>query len=490
MKKLLFRILALGMAAALLAGSAAAVDPRRGPYFYGNAHCHIQGSSEEYDLGKSFVRGAGIMTGDGSGDMNWMDELTRVEAATIIIRLMGLEEEAKAAASRPSPFTDVPQWANGYVNLAYEKGVVKGIGSGLFGSTQLCGAREFVLMLFRLTHLEEGVDYTWETALADLTRATAQIEDERAVYQYYPAFPYASAGAYIQKYSEKEKSPFTREVAAEALYLMLSIVAGENQESLADILVEDYGFSSLLCYDYSIRRGVGDLAETLNGSPEVLAPANYALLHAIRDPAFYQRLREEGRVAGDVDPEAVTLAQSLTEGLTSDYDKVEAISEWICTHIFYDVGCAAGQESESIAQGGVMKSRTAVCLGYSRLTSAMLTAVGVECYYIISISADHAWNMAYVDGRWMVFDNTFGASRLKFQDDVYTYWTDEGSWVEVADYLEPNVPWTPWWKEQYFDVPMDDFYADGAHELEKDPPILEKYERPDRFWDPTWTGDR
>lgn len=85
-------------------------------------------------MGKSFARSAGILLGDSSGDMRWMEEFTRAEAATILIRLMGLEEEAQAAANDPSPFTDVPAWANGYVNLAYEKGVVNGIGNGQFGS--------------------------------------------------------------------------------------------------------------------------------------------------------------------------------------------------------------------------------------------------------------------------------------------------------------------------------------------------------------------
>ena len=54
-------------------------------------------------------RNSGITAGvDSEGTMLPLNTLTRAEVVTMIIRLMGLDEEAQAAASRPCPFTDVP----------------------------------------------------------------------------------------------------------------------------------------------------------------------------------------------------------------------------------------------------------------------------------------------------------------------------------------------------------------------------------------------
>ena len=47
---------------------------------------------------------------------------TRVQAVTMLVRILGKEAEAKQnAASYKTPFTDVPKWADKYVAYAYEK---------------------------------------------------------------------------------------------------------------------------------------------------------------------------------------------------------------------------------------------------------------------------------------------------------------------------------------------------------------------------------
>ncbi len=73
----------------------------------------------------------------------------------------------------------MPAWANGYINVAYEKGVSKRVGNGLFAPNDLCGVKEFLIMLYRLTHLTEGTDFSWETSLDDF------LEDLRSIAGYW-----------------------------------------------------------------------------------------------------------------------------------------------------------------------------------------------------------------------------------------------------------------------------------------------------------------
>lgn len=74
----------------------------------------------------------GIITGDDKGNFNPNSTIKRSEAATIICRLMSVEDEAKSMKNQI--FTDVPSqhWAVGYVAKAVEMGVINGFGDGTF----------------------------------------------------------------------------------------------------------------------------------------------------------------------------------------------------------------------------------------------------------------------------------------------------------------------------------------------------------------------
>ena len=64
---------------------------------------------------------------------------TRVEAAVMLVRLLGQEDAAKSG-SYDIPFTDVPNWAAPYVGWLYEKELSVGVSDTKFGTTQNCNA--------------------------------------------------------------------------------------------------------------------------------------------------------------------------------------------------------------------------------------------------------------------------------------------------------------------------------------------------------------
>lgn len=97
---------------------------------------------------------------------------TRVEAITMLVRLLGKESDA-FNVGKTHPFSDVPEWADGYVSYAYENGLTNGIGDTLFGAEQLCTAEMYVTFVLRtLDYLEIGEnqkfpdDNLWELAEA------------------------------------------------------------------------------------------------------------------------------------------------------------------------------------------------------------------------------------------------------------------------------------------------------------------------------------
>lgn len=86
----------------------------------------------------------------------------RAEAAAMLIRLLGVEDEANKM-NYAHPFTDVPEWASPIVGYMYEKGLTKGIGNNLFGASQATIAKDF--STFMLRTLGYGGDFNYNDAL-------------------------------------------------------------------------------------------------------------------------------------------------------------------------------------------------------------------------------------------------------------------------------------------------------------------------------------
>lgn len=81
----------------------------------------------------SVLADLGILKGYEDGSFGPEKVITRAEVVAVINRLQGLEQAAKGNAGA-TPYTDVPadHWASGDINLATQMGVIAGDGDGLF----------------------------------------------------------------------------------------------------------------------------------------------------------------------------------------------------------------------------------------------------------------------------------------------------------------------------------------------------------------------
>ncbi len=88
-------------------------------------------------------------------------EPTRAEAAVVLVRLLGGEEEA-LSLSYTAPFGDVPDWAKPYVQYLYDAGFTKGMSETSFGASDLCTKEQYVTFLLRILGYVEGEDGDFE----------------------------------------------------------------------------------------------------------------------------------------------------------------------------------------------------------------------------------------------------------------------------------------------------------------------------------------
>ncbi len=86
-----------------------------------------------------------FFVGDENGNFNPDSTITRAEFATIVCRLLGIENAAAGTAD----FADVPadHWASGYISMAAQYGVIVGYGDGNFGPEDPVKYEEAVKML-------------------------------------------------------------------------------------------------------------------------------------------------------------------------------------------------------------------------------------------------------------------------------------------------------------------------------------------------------
>ena len=110
------------------------------------------------------------------------------------------------------------------------------------------------------------------------------------------------------------------------------------------------------------------------------------------------------------------LNKVLRDGM-SDYEKEEALYNWMVQTINYDWShndVMASTPRESFTPYGGLVNKTAVCLGYATTFQLLMDLAGVECITVVGAAfqstGDHAWNMVRLNGNWYCVDVTWDAN--------------------------------------------------------------------------------
>ncbi len=100
---------------------------------------------------------------------------TRAEAITMLVRLLGKDEEA-TAGTWITPFSDVADWAKPYVGYAYTNKLTTGTGTTTFSGDDTVTATQYLTLVLRaLGYKDSEGDFWWDKAweLSDKIGITA-----------------------------------------------------------------------------------------------------------------------------------------------------------------------------------------------------------------------------------------------------------------------------------------------------------------------------
>ncbi len=127
----------------------------------------VSASASDYDAVAEDLSAIGMFRGTATGGFELDRAPTRSEAAIMLVRLYGAEEEAAAAYAAGEishPFNDVSDTAAPYVAWLYTNGITNGTSATTFGSANACSAQNYVVFLLRALGYQDGTDFAYADA--------------------------------------------------------------------------------------------------------------------------------------------------------------------------------------------------------------------------------------------------------------------------------------------------------------------------------------
>lgn len=122
---------------------------------------------------------------------------------------------------------------------------------------------------------------------------------------------------------------------------------------------------------------------------------------------------------------AVLKAKQLTQGLTTDEAKVQAIYNYIVANVKYDYTLAANVTQDYIPNNdNTLASKKGICYDYASLFATMLRSEGIPTKLVMGntsyVSVYHAWNEVLLNGKWVTIDTTVDAGLGKNKETGFT----------------------------------------------------------------------
>ncbi len=419
-------------------------------------------------------QGVGTTAG-GTPDYDLDGLPTRAQAVTMLVRLLGKEDAARAGTWE-TPFTDVPEWAAPYVGYAYSEGLTQGTGDTAFSANANVTEQQYVAFLLRaLGYSESAGDFTYSNALSfghekgltahtgvpgSFTRGTLAADSYRALCAKQKGTDQTLSNKLLwdDVFTTKQLDNthdgtlflaadmpdlMSGQVRAKDLNEVEQLIRLAMKNNLTNItislpgcsfaelnsvpagIVSEYDYKSLLAPSGEGWDGL--ITTNINTSDFLMLEYYYA--NPARYEKNYQFYREDLRSYDTPDIHSMydwvqKVNEIVAANTTPQMDeaaKVRKLHDYLCKNTVYDMSYEGNAMMTPHYAANLIFEGHGVCDGYAEAFKILCNGAGIECSVIYGESdgIGHAWNQVKINGQWYNMDVTWDDT--VYADDRISY---------------------------------------------------------------------
>ena len=232
------------------------------------------------------------------------------------------------------------------------------------------------------------------------------------------------------------------------------LIAIHNMETEVDLAAYDVGVEDAKAYvsfvyqqypEYYYLNGITGGKQTQDGKVKSL---NFGY-----DRAKEQMLEERAFMETETDKVINKIGKDWSET-----EKALYVHDWLDVNFMYDYDLfeAPGSENHDIL--GFLRDKRGVCQSYAYTFIYVMHRLGMNSYYVASMTDEHGWNVVQIDGNWYHVDATYDDPVLKdLEDPDKTYHYDYVGEVRHNKFLLSD-------SEIIADGSHDDFFIPIAYD--------------------------
>ncbi|XP_072529681.1 kyphoscoliosis peptidase-like [Salminus brasiliensis] len=168
-----------------------------------------------------------------------------------------------------------------------------------------------------------------------------------------------------------------------------------------------------------------------------------------------------------------TIAQTITEGASTDLERLRAIWIWLCHNIEYDVKGYLGLTEKVCSPERVIETGRGVCCGYSSVCLQMCKEVGIECREVgghgkgigyrqgqsyQNTKSSHMWNAVSLEGHWYLLDACWGAGIVDMDNKAFIKRYDEFYFLtNPENFINSHCPDEEEWQLLESPIKLEEF---------------------------------
>lgn len=144
---------------------------------------------------------------------------------------------------------------------------------------------------------------------------------------------------------------------------------------------------------------------------------------------------------------ASAVLDEIISGEMTDYEKEKAVYDWMIKNINSDQSMLLvipASDADSDDPYGVLKSKSAVCVGYATTFRLLMQMLDIDCMVVHNTERFHSWDLVKIDGNWYhtdVYSDKYAGGCVNFNmnDSMCSSEHDwDTSFFPAANSLEYN----------------------------------------------------